>query len=132
MLEQRLARFRVELNLRVVANLRLVRKVVVTASIDNMNHREHIIQFNNKHSARIEELDQTTKKLVDAIINQRDVFKAVQDKQLLLLRTQNDDTHTILKKQYLEKLPVATQACLNYYERRHDFDYLPNTRVELL
>ncbi len=86
---------------------------MVTASINNMNHRERIIQFNDEHSGRVEELDQTTKKLVDTIIDQRDVFKTVQNEQLLLLRTQHDDTRMILEKQYLEKLLVATQARFN-------------------
>jgi NACHT domain len=120
-LEQRLARYRDELNFRIVLDLRSVRKIAVKGSANVMRDRERLVQFNGEYSGRLEELDVTTKNLVDAILHQRDVFKAT-----------HDDTRTILQKQYLEKLPIAAQARLNSYERRYDSDCLPNTRVELL
>ncbi|KAI9862929.1 MAG: hypothetical protein M1813_004102 [Trichoglossum hirsutum] len=58
LLEQRLARFRDELNLRVTMDL-----------------RERVIQVNKEQSSRLNDLDLNIKNLVDAIICQKDVFE---------------------------------------------------------
>jgi hypothetical protein len=131
-LEQRLVRYRGELNFRIILDLRSVRKIVVEGSANVTRDRERLIQFNGEHSGRLEGLDATTKNLVDAILDQRDIFRVAHDEQLALLRTQHDDNRTILQNQYLEELPIAAQARLNSYERRYDSDCLPNTRVDLL
>lgn len=131
-LEQRLVRYRDELNFRVILDLRSVRKIVVEGSANVMRDRERLIQFSGEHSGRLEGLDVTTKNLVDAILDQRDIFKVAHDEQLALLRTQHDNNRTILQNQYLEELPIAAQAGLNSYERRYDSDCLPNTRIDLL
>ncbi|KAI9785399.1 MAG: hypothetical protein M1816_000414, partial [Peltula sp. TS41687] len=99
-LEQRLARFRDELNLHVTVDL-----------------RERVIQLSEEQSRYLKDLDLNTKNLVDAMLHQKDVF---------------EETHTILQRQYLEKLPNAVAAPFNCYDRRHDSDCIPNTRVDLL
>jgi hypothetical protein len=134
-LEQRLVRFRNELNLRVVLDLRSVRKILAKGSANVMRNRERLIRFKDEHSGKLEELDVTNKKLVEAILDQRELFKAVQDAivdQWELSKAAHDDTRTIIQRQYLEKLQVAAQARFNCYERRDDTDCLPSTRSDLL
>ncbi|KAI9766763.1 MAG: hypothetical protein M1839_004767 [Geoglossum umbratile] len=117
LLEQRLARLRDELNLRVAIDLRSVAEMEVTGSADNMSDRERVIQVNEEHSSRLNDIDLNTKNLVDAIIRQKDVFEKV---------------YTILQRQHLEKLVVAAAASFNSYDRRNDSDCIQNTRVGLL
>ncbi|XTI87333.1 putative WD-repeat protein [Cenococcum geophilum] len=101
-LEQRLARLRDELNLRVVVDL---------------SDRERVIQFSEEQSGCLKDLDLNTKNLIDTIVDQKDIF---------------EEAHTILQRQYLEKLSVASAAPFNCYDRRNDSDCIQNTRVDLL
>jgi NACHT domain len=117
LLEQRLARFRDELNLRVAIDLRSVAEMAVTGSADNVSDRERVIQVNKEQSSHLNDLDLNTKNLVDAIICQKDVF---------------EKAYTILHRQHLEKLAVASAASFNSYDRCHDSDCIQNTRVNLL
>jgi WD40 repeat protein len=116
-LEQRLARLRDELNLRVVVDLRSVMEMRVIGTADNMSDRERVIQFSEEQYGRLKDLDLNTKNLIDTIVDQKDVF---------------EEAHTILQRQYLEKLSVATVAPFNCYDRRNDSDCIQNTRVDLL
>jgi len=117
-LEQRLARLRDELNLRVVVDLRSVMEMgVIIGTADNMSDRERVIQFSEEQSGRLKDLDLNTKNLIDTIVDQKDVF---------------EEAHTILQRQYLEKLSVASAAPFNCYDRRNDSDCIQNTRVDLL
>ncbi|KAI9782137.1 MAG: hypothetical protein M1839_005484 [Geoglossum umbratile] len=68
---------------------------------------ERVIQVNKEQSSRLNDLDLNTKKLVDAIIHQRDVFEKM---------------HTILQRRPLEKSVAATTASLKSYDRRNDPD----------
>ncbi|KAI9771952.1 MAG: hypothetical protein M1839_002585 [Geoglossum umbratile] len=117
LLEQRLARFRDELNLRVAIDLRSVVEMAVTGSADNVSDRERVIQVNEEQSGRLNDLDLNTKNLIDTIVRQKDVF---------------EKAHMILQRQHLEKLMVAAAAPFNSYDRRKDSDCIQNTRVGLL
>ncbi|KAI9778855.1 MAG: hypothetical protein M1839_007818 [Geoglossum umbratile] len=117
LLEQRLARLRDELNLRVTVDLRSVAEMTVTGSTDTVSDRERVIQVNEEQSSRLNDLDLNTKNLADAIVRQKDIF---------------EKSHTILHRQHLEKLAVAAAAPFNSYDRRKDSDCIKNTRVSLL
>ncbi|KAI9760768.1 MAG: hypothetical protein M1840_002214 [Geoglossum simile] len=117
LLEQRLARFRDELNLRVAIDLRSVTEMAATGSADNVSDRERVIQVNEEQSSHLNDLDLNTKNLVDAIICQKDVF---------------EKAYTILQRQHLEKLVVAAAASFNSYDRCNDSNCIQNTRVGLL
>ena len=117
LLEQRLARLRDELNLRVAVDLRSVMQMGVIGTADNMSGRERVIQFSEEQSGHLKDLDLNTKNLIDTIVDQKDVF---------------EEAHTILQRQYLEKLSVASAAPFNCYDRRNDSDCIQNTRVDLL
>ncbi|KAI9772557.1 MAG: hypothetical protein M1840_000762, partial [Geoglossum simile] len=117
LLEQRLARFRDELNLRVAMDLRSVSEVAVTSSADNVSDRERVIQVNKEQSSRLNDLDLNTKNLINAIVRQKNVF---------------EKAYTILQRQHLEKLMVAAAAPFNSYDRRNDSECIQNTRVGLL
>jgi hypothetical protein len=112
LLEQQLARFRDELNLRVAMDLRSVSEVAVTSGADNVSDRERVIQVNKEQSSHLNDLDLNTKNLVNAIVRQKNVFKKA---------------YTILYRQYLEKLVVAAAAPFNSYDQRNDSDCIQNT-----
>ncbi|OCK84563.1 hypothetical protein K432DRAFT_459807, partial [Lepidopterella palustris CBS 459.81] len=91
--------------------------MAVTGSANNVGDREQVIQIYKEQSSRLNDLDLNTKNLVNAIINQKDVF---------------ENAYTILQRQHLEKLVVAAAAPFNSYDRRKDSDCIQNTRVDLL
>jgi hypothetical protein len=57
-----------------------------------MRYREQVSQFKLEQSDLLEDLDLITKKVVDAIIKQEDIFLAAHDSQLSLMRTLHTDT----------------------------------------
>jgi len=65
-----------------------------------MRYREQICQFKLEQSDRLKDLDLITKKVVDAIIKQEDVFLAAHDAQLSLMRTLHNDTVTKIEDQH--------------------------------
>ncbi|KAF2175016.1 hypothetical protein K469DRAFT_756484 [Zopfia rhizophila CBS 207.26] len=68
--EGRLSRFREELNLHVVVDL-----------------REQVLRLESDHIDHFKNLDSVTQEILDAIIKQQDVFKAVHDTQSAQIRT---------------------------------------------
>lgn len=65
-----------------------------------MRYREQVSQFKLEQSDRSGDLDLITKKVVDAIIKQEDVFLATHDAQLSLMRTLHNDTVTQIEDQH--------------------------------
>jgi hypothetical protein len=65
-----------------------------------MRYREQVSQFKLEQSDRLRDLDLITKKVVDAIIKQEDVFLATHDAQLSLMRTLHNDTVTKIEDQH--------------------------------
>jgi len=65
-----------------------------------MRYREQVSQFKLEQSDRLKDLDLITKKVVDAIIKQEDVFLAAHDAQLSLMRTLHNDTVTKIEDQH--------------------------------
>ena len=65
-----------------------------------MRYREQVSQFKLEQSDRLKDLDLITKKVVDAIIKQEDVFLAANDAQLSLMRTLHNDTVTKIEDQH--------------------------------
>jgi hypothetical protein len=65
-----------------------------------MRYREQVSQFKLEQSDRLKDLDLITKKVVDAIIKQEDVFLAAHDAQLSLMRTLYNDTVTKIVDQH--------------------------------
>ncbi|KKA23726.1 kinesin light chain 1, partial [Rasamsonia emersonii CBS 393.64] len=83
-LEQRLARLREELNLHVVVEL-----------------RDQLALFRAENSDRLRELDIATKHVVDAIVDQRDVFEAAHDAQLTCMKDLHRETLARVKEEHL-------------------------------
>jgi hypothetical protein len=65
-----------------------------------MRYREKVSQFKVEQSDGLEDLDLITKKVVDAIIKQEDVFLAAHDAQLSLIRTLHNDAVTNIVDQH--------------------------------
>jgi hypothetical protein len=59
-----------------------------------MCYREQVSSFKLEQCDRLKDLDLKTKKIVDAIIKQKDVFLAAHDAQLSLMQSLHDDTVT--------------------------------------
>jgi hypothetical protein len=57
-----------------------------------MDYREQVSQFNQEHLDSLAELDFTVKSILDAIIEQQDVFQAAHEAQLTLTKTMHKDT----------------------------------------
>jgi hypothetical protein len=89
-----------------------------------MHYREQVSQFKLEQSDR---LDLTTQKIVDAIVAQQDIFHAVHDTQITLIRALHS-----FQQQYLSKLPHAAQAAFNSSDNQHNPLCLQNTRVDVL
>jgi hypothetical protein len=65
-----------------------------------MRYREQVSQFKLEQSDRLKDLDLITKKVVDAIIKQEDVFLAAHDALPSLMRTLHNDTVTKIEDQH--------------------------------
>jgi hypothetical protein len=63
-------------------------------------YREQVSQLKLEQSDLLEDLDLITKKVVDAIIKQEDIFLAAHDTQLSLMRTLHNDTVTKIVDQH--------------------------------
>ncbi len=85
--------------------------------LTNVTNREQVIPWIKEQSRHLKDLDLNVKNLVDAMVHQKDVF---------------EEAHAMLQRQHLEKLPTSAAAPFNCYDRRHDSDCIPNTRVDLL
>ena len=57
-----------------------------------MDYREQVSQFKREHLDSLTELDFTVKSILDAIIEQQDVFQATHEAQLTLAKTMHKDT----------------------------------------
>ena len=60
--------------------------------LTNTECREQVSQFKQEYSNSFEELDLATKRILDAIIDQHDVFQAAHEAQLTLTETLCKDT----------------------------------------
>ncbi|KAH0552981.1 hypothetical protein GP486_006821 [Trichoglossum hirsutum] len=96
-LERRLAKIKEELNLHIVVDI-----------------RKQVSQFKLEQSRSLEDLSQTAKEIIDAIVQKQDVFR--------------EDHCEIIQR----GLPNAAEAVFNSFERQHDPQCLPNTRVDIL
>ena len=88
-----------------------------------MHYREQVSQFKLEQSDR---LDLTTQKIVDAIVAQQDIFHAVHDTQITLIRALHS-----FQQQYISKLPHAAQAAFNSSDNQHNPLCLQNTRIDV-
>ncbi len=57
-----------------------------------MERREQVSQFKREHLNGLEKLDLATKSILDAIVDQQDVFQAAHEAQLTLTKTLHEDT----------------------------------------
>ncbi|XTI94184.1 hypothetical protein V2W45_1473413 [Cenococcum geophilum] len=102
-LGQRLERFREELNLHVTVDL-----------------REDVRQFMREGSDRLKDLDITTKRIVDAIIKQEDVFRTAHNTQITLMGTIHEETvskvqdeHAITRREIIQEIRVRSLSGVN-------------------
>ncbi|KAI9854448.1 MAG: hypothetical protein M1813_001242 [Trichoglossum hirsutum] len=135
-IEKRLASFREELNLHIVVNL-----------------REQVSRFTLEQSTQLKDLDATIRKILDAIINQQDVFQEALHTRTVIRTlyeetiakmmdehgtTRNEiireikDTDLAEKDRQLAKLPCADGAAFNSRIWEHKPQCLPETRVDML
>ena len=75
-----------------------------------MRHREQVSQFKLEQSDR---LDLTTQKIVDAIVTQQDIFHAVHDTQITLIRALHGETvlniqdeHATTRREIIQEIRV--------------------------
>jgi NACHT domain len=67
------------------------------AVLTNRRCREQVSQLKLKQSDRLKDLDVTTQKVIDAIVQQQDVFRAAYDTQMTLTRTLHAQTVTSIE-----------------------------------
>jgi hypothetical protein len=65
-----------------------------------MPYREQVSQFKSEQSGRFKGLDLTTQKIIDAIIQQQDVFEAAHDTQIALMGTIHRDTISMIQDEH--------------------------------
>ena len=87
-----------------------------------MNCREQVSQFILEQSTQLKDLDATTRKILDAVINQKDVFQDTLHARMDLVE----------QERHLAKLPCAGGAAFNSRIWEHEPQCLPETRVDLL
>ena len=83
------------------------------------NYREKVTQSTLEVSAQLNDVDATTRKILDAIINQQGVFH-------------KQDTDPAEQKRHLTELPCAGGAAFNSRIWEHESQCLPDTRVDIL
>ena len=85
-LERRLARLREELNMHITVDLRLAPSLQKIDPADNCLHsRNQVYQLKLEQSTGLRDLDLAAKSIMDAIIEQRDVFFAAHGAQMTLM-----------------------------------------------
>src|SRR5947209_8791466 len=79
----------------------------------HMPYRERVSRLKSEQSGRFKGLDLTTRKIIDAIIQQQDVFEAAHDTQIALMDTIHQDTvsmiqneHAITRRDIMRELQV--------------------------
>src|SRR5271155_265426 len=65
-----------------------------------MPYREQVSQLKSEQSVRFKGLDLTTRKIIDAIIQQQDVFEAAHDTQIALMDTIHQDTISEIQNEH--------------------------------
>jgi hypothetical protein len=65
-----------------------------------MTYREQVSQLKSEQSGRFGGLDLTTRKIIDAIIQQQDVFEAAHDTQIALMDTIHQDTVSMIRNEH--------------------------------
>jgi len=101
----------------------------------NITIRDKVTRYLPEHSEQLSKLDTTSKKILDAILQQRDVFKVEITMQLALmsiLQRQEQHASTADQEKQLAKLPNVPEAAFNSHERQHDPFCLQDTRVDVL
>jgi hypothetical protein len=82
-----------------------------------MWYREQVLRFGLDHSNRLNDLDLVTRGVVDAIVKQQDVFKAVHDTQIALMGTLHNEMlskaeneHTTTRREIIGEAVSNIQA----------------------
>jgi hypothetical protein len=65
-----------------------------------MPYREQVSQVKSEQSVRFKGLDLTTQKIIDAIIQQQDVFEAAHDTQIALMDIIHQDTVSMIQNEH--------------------------------
>lgn len=120
-LGRRLERFRGELNLHVTVDLRWVWMLLrIGYANKNLLCREEVRQFTREGSNRLKDLDITTKRIVDAIIKQEDVFRTAHNTQITLMGTIHEETvskiqdeHAITRREIIQEIRVRCLSGVN-------------------
>jgi len=120
-LGRRLERFREELNLHVTVDLRWVWMLLrIGYANKNLLCREEVRQFMREGSDRLKDLDITTKRIVDAIIKQEDVFRTAHNTQITLMGTIHEETvskiqdeHAITRSEIIQEMRVRSLSGVN-------------------
>jgi hypothetical protein len=70
------------------------------ALLIHMPYREQVSQLKSEQSVHFKGLDLTTRKIIDAIIQQQDVFEAAHDTQIALMDTIHQDTVSMIQSEH--------------------------------
>ena len=86
----------------------------------NLHCREEVRQFMREGSDRPKDLDITTKRIVDAIIKQEDVFRTAHNTQITLVGTIHEETiskiqdeHAITRRDKIQEIRVRSPSGVN-------------------
>ena len=83
--------------------------------LTNMECREQVSQFKQEYLNSFENLDVATKCILDAIINQQDVFQVAHEAQLTLTKTLCKDTIRNIddtRQEIIREIKVTFVSCL--------------------
>jgi tetratricopeptide (TPR) repeat protein len=120
-LGRRLERFRGELNLHLTVDIRWVWMLLrIGYANKNLLCREEVRQFTREGSNRLKDLDITTKRIVDAIIKQEDVFRVAHYTQITLMGAIHEETvskiqdeHAITRREIIQEIRVGSLSRVN-------------------
>src|SRR5882762_2131773 len=86
----------------------------------NLPCREEVRQFTREGSNRLKDLDITTKRIVDAIIKQEDVFRTAHNTQITLMGAIHEETvskiqdeHAITRREIIQEIRVRSLSGVN-------------------
>jgi len=109
-LEQRLASFRSELNLRIVIGMRYVLIVNVGVCLTFSVSSEEISQFKQQHADHFRKLDAVEKSIIDAIIQQNDVFVALHNAQNNIMIKLHSRTQVKIEREHEQTRELVRES----------------------